>query len=74
MWRTLFMGIKPCVGFDEKKEEEVKAINKEQLALKEERKIKKERRIKRREEKRKKKEQENSQKSNEPIDGDAINN
>jgi hypothetical protein len=74
LWRTLFMGIKPCVGFDEKKEEEVKAINKEQIELKEERKIRKEKRIQRREEKRKKKEEQNAHKASTPTDGDAVNN
>ncbi len=74
LWRTLFMGIKPCVGFDEKKEEEVKAINKEQIELKAERKIRREKRIQRREEKRKKKEEQNAHKVSTPTDGDAINN
>ena len=57
-----------------KKEEEVKAINKEQIELKEERKIRKEKRIQRREEKRKKKEEQNAHKASTPTDGDAVNN
>jgi hypothetical protein len=56
IWHTLLTGIKPCVGLNEKMQQNVKATIEEQKLHKQERIIKKAQRKQRREERRKKRE------------------
>ena len=57
VWQTLFMGIKPCAGFDTKKQKDVIELTNQQAIKKANRKIKKAERIKRREARRKRREE-----------------
>jgi hypothetical protein len=63
-WKTLFEGIKPGVGFDEKTQQATKALAAQSVINKQNRKLKREQRKARREERRKKREAKKLMKNN----------